>query len=307
MAVRALTSWLVVAAVALLVAAAALDAVRTGPRPTSAAHTTRTVGPARVLAAAGIRGGVLTIAGPGCRLRGLRMPTLAPEQPAQADCGGIVWNAEADLGARCRGKAVELFSPGGEDLASLQGCAPAWRPGGWLTLVRRGAVVEAPPLSGCVPPCSRVLLSRQELGRELAGQVADSGSYRIAAVDWIDSMRFAALLRGRRPWQQAVAVFAGPRLEMIAPQLGQRLSGLRASSRGYIAVLRSDLGRDALLLDRNGGEVPLPRLANVRAFTWSPSERWIALATRTGTYIARTGEQEVIARIPLGAEALAWR
>jgi hypothetical protein len=307
MALRGRASWLVVAGVGLLVTAAALDAVRASPQPSPEARAARPVGPARLLAAAGVRGGVLTIAGPDCRPRAWRMPALVAARPAQADCGGTVWNAEEELGARCRGAVVELFTRGGENLARWPGCAPAWRPGGWVTLVRGGAVVEAPPLSGCTRACTRVLLSRQELALELSRHVPNAGSYRIEAVAWIDSGRFAALLHGRLPWQQAVALFTGPRLLWLAPQLGQRLSGLRTSARGYVAFLRSELGRDAVLLDVNGRELALPKLANVRAITWSPSERWLALATRTGTFIARTGDREVIARIPRGGEALVWR
>jgi hypothetical protein len=44
----------------------------------------------------------------------------------------------------------------------------------------------------------------------------------------------------------------------------------------------------------------------VRAIAFSPSTRWIALATRTAIFIARTGEVDVIARLPIAVRALAW-
>jgi hypothetical protein len=50
----------------------------------------------------------------------------------------------------------------------------------------------------------------------------------------------------------------------------------------------------------------LPRVSDARALAWSPDEEWVALATPEETVVARTGSREVVARLPMGGEALRW-
>ena len=42
------------------------------------------------------------------------------------------------------------------------------------------------------------------------------------------------------------------------------------------------------------------------AIAWSPDERWVALSTRTTTFIAQTGTRRVVRQIAVGGDALAW-
>ena len=50
----------------------------------------------------------------------------------------------------------------------------------------------------------------------------------------------------------------------------------------------------------------LPGIANARAFAWSPDEKWVAIATRTTTFIARTGLRDVVQQVPVGGDSLVW-
>jgi hypothetical protein len=92
----------------------------------------------------------------------------------------------------------------------------------------------------------------------------------------------------------------------LVPELGQRVSDLRVSPLGNVAFARNHLGRKFVMLTDAGVEVPLPRIANARAIAWSPDEEWVALATPTATFIARTGSRRVVVRIPAGGDTLAW-
>ena len=306
MALKRTATWLVFAGTAAIAAVAVADALRPHEDVRPQARAAGRPGTAELLRRAGIRGGILTLAGPDCSTRQVAMPSFSSiiaSRPPIA-CGGRVWDPTRTVAARCRDRRVTLLGFGGES-PEWRGCAPAWRPSGFLTFVRDGAVVEAEPLD-CVRRCTHTLLSRADLARELAGRVPDADSYGVAELAWMSSSRFAAVLRGRKPWQEAIAVFTPPRLLVLRPAFGQRLSGLRASPRGHVAALRSELGRDAVLFAADGRELPLPRIANVRAIAFSPSTRWIALATRTAIFIARTGEVDVIARLPIAVRALTW-
>lgn len=303
---RRLATWLVFAGTAAIVALALADAVRPHEDARPQARPADRPGTAELLRRAGIRGGILTLAGPDCSTRQVAIPSFSSiiaSRPPIA-CGGRVWDSTRTVAARCRGGRVTLLGFGGES-PEWRGCAPAWRPSGFLTFVSDGAVVEVEPLD-CVRRCRHTLLGRADLARELAGRLPEAESYGVAELAWISPSRFAAVLRGQEPWQEAVAVFAPPRLLVLRPAFGQRLSGLRVSPRGHVAVLRSELGRDAVLFAADGRELPLPRIANVRAIAFSPSTRWIALATRTAIFIARTGDADVIARLPIAVRALAW-
>jgi hypothetical protein len=153
---------------------------------------------------------------------------------------------------------------------------------------------------------ARGALPRDVVSAALSGRLAQPRSYRVAELARTADGRVAAILRGRRPWQQAVAVFRGRRVTLVVPHLGSQLSGMRISPSGLVAVLRSDISRVAEVLDASGREVELPQIANVHAVAWSPDEHWTALSTRTGTFIARTGTQQVVARVPVGAESVSW-
>jgi hypothetical protein len=286
-----LPSWFIVAAVGALVALAAADAIRPTGR---SAPVTSTQSPR-----AAVRG-MLVFAGPACAPSALRLPDLAAEAPPLVpDCGGTTWSDDGTLHAECRGRSVIVGSADGLSFGGIRGCAPAWRPDGVLSVIRDGNLVIARRHGR-----PQIFLSKEALADELEREIG--GVYELAEVAWIDSQTFAAIVRGSKPWQQALVVGSQDRLDLFVPERGQRISSLSVSPLGNVAFARSRLGREFVMLARSGREIPLPRIANVRAIAWSPDEQWVALATRTSTFIARTGTRQVVLRIPVGGDALAW-
>ena len=289
---RRLPAWLIVAGIGVLVALAAADAIRPHgePRP---APTTAAASPGPH--------GLLVYAGPGCDPVAVRLPrSLAEHVPRMADCGGFVWSGDGSLAAVCKDGRTTIFGrPGMLRLVGLSGCAPAWRPDGALSVIRDGDLVVARRHG---PP--QVFLSKEALDEELDAK--PSRTHELAEVAWVDPQRFAAILQGAKRWQQALVVSSQDRIDLFVAEEGQRISNLTVSPLGNLAFARNQLGREFVTLDRAGREVPLPRIANVRALAWSPNEEWVALATRTSTYIARTGSPDVAMRVPLGGESLAW-
>jgi hypothetical protein len=60
--------------------------------------------------------------------------------------------------------------------------------------------------------------------------------------------------------------------------------------------------------DRNGDLVTFPTIPRVRALTWSPDERWTAVATEHSVFVFRTNTSEAsVRRLPIMAYELAWR
>ena len=286
-------TWLVVGALVALGALALADAIR----PTGGSVGLSLQAPR----ASGLQG-TLVVAGPDCSVSALRLPTLVEQEPPkQPDCGGTVWSSDGTVSARCvRGMTIVDLTPDGL-LSRLRGCAPAFRPNGDVSLIRAGSLVVAPRHGA-----PRVYISRNAVASQVSEQLPNSESYELAEVQWLDQATFAAILSGRQPWQRAVAVFGQGALETVVPEFGQRISSLTASPHGNLGFAHNQLGREFVMLTRAGKEVPLPRIANARAIAWSPDERWVALVTRTTTFIARTGTRQVVRQIPVGGDALDW-
>jgi hypothetical protein len=288
-----LPTWLIVAAVGALVTLAAADAIRVREEPGSRSTvTTSTLD----------LNGILLVAGPDCSTRAISLPALKEETgPRRLDCGGLVWSRDGTLAARCTPtNGTEILTERLEFTARVAGCSPAWREDGALSVIRNGDLLifrRRGPV--------RLFVSRTTLAEALAGEVPRA--YELSELVWIDASRFAAILHGRQPWQQAIVVYSSDGVERFVPEAGQRISGLRVSPLGnYIAFARNALGREYAMLLRGGPETPLPRIANARAIAWSPDEEWVALATRTATFIARTGSRRVVFRVPAGGDTLAW-
>lgn len=284
-----LPAWLIVAGIGVLVALAAADAIRPHGEPRT---------PPTTAAANPGPHGLLVYAGPGCDPVAVRLPrSLAEHVPRMADCGGFVWSGDGSLAAVCTDDRTTIFGrPGMLRLVGLRGCAPAWRPDGALSVIRDGDLVVAR-----VRGRPEVFVSGQALADDLQAEL--HRAYELAEVAWIDPQTFAAIVRGAKPSQQALIVATRERIELFAGELGQRVSSLTVSPLGKLAFAN---GREFVMLDRSGGEIALPRVANVRAIAWSPDERWVALATRRSTFVARTGSRQVVLRIPLGGESLMW-
>jgi hypothetical protein len=290
-----LPSWVIVGAVGIVLVLAAADALR----PDSEAfHQRSGVEPPVELQ------GVFLVAGEDCSTKALRLPDLAEESSAfHPDCNGIIWSHDGTLAARCtETNGTEILTERLEFTARVPGCAPSWRQDGALTVIHDGDLLlwrrrGAP----------RTYLAGEQLAAEIDGQIDDGKSYRLAEVAWHGTVAFFAIVEGSKPWQQAVIAYTPEGVTGVFPELGQHISGLQVSPSGtYIAFARSAAGREILMLDGSGREIPLPRIANTHALAWSPDERWLALMTRTTIFIARTGTQHVVQQIPVGGEALAW-
>jgi hypothetical protein len=170
-----------------------------------------------------------------------------------------------------------------------------------VSVIRDGNLLVAPRRG-----TPRIFLSQRQLSAQLAGRLPDSRTWSLKEVQWFGRSGFAAILVGRHPWETAVAVFREGVLETLIPEFGQRVSSLRLSPLGDLGFAHNQLGREFVMLTRLGREIPLPRIANARAIAWSPDERWVALSTRTTTFIAQTGTRRVVRQIAVGGEALDW-
>lgn len=320
---------LAVAAVAALVLVAALDAVRGDGRkePDGGAAGTTSIRADLVgrLAAAGARG-TLVFADERCRLRALRLPTLArvaaPVGPPvgcrfELSPDGLrvaaeraAWNGPTY--AICRRGNVEIRTPP-SGLAQLiyRGCAPAWRPAAGrpqgpfeyiVTLARGGRVLEARPVCAGQPPCERLVLARADLRvAALEHPTMPSDERLLARVDvldleWLDTRRAAAVLGLR---------FSGParrlgRLALAALFVDGRVAWTRPEDESApLTVERSPAARYVVvagdeILRVNGSQVGLPPSLRrgLTALAWSPDEAWVALANRNGVVLVPTAELE---------------
>lgn len=290
-----LPTWLVVGAIGAIVALAAADALRstgsserrTAPRPTVEDLT-----------------GVLLVANAECTVQALRLPDLTPDEPSRRpDCAGAVWSDDASLVAECTGGVTAVHNQNRELVRRVRGCSPAWRADGSVGVLDRGSLVLARSVFRPV-----VLMTPAELRANLEELVEEPETYDFVAFDWIATSRFAAVVRGGRLEEQALVVFTtDDQLELIMRGLGRLVSSVRVSPLGnYLVLTNNSPERGFSVLTRQGERVLLPRVPDGRALAWSPDEKWVALATPEEIVVARTGSREVIARLPVGGEALSW-
>jgi hypothetical protein len=288
-----LPTWIIVAGVGVLVALAAADALRSTNEGSPGTSVAEPSGPH-------LQG--VVVVGPRCSLRALRLPALAElDAPRQTDCGGTVWSNDGTLNASCADAYTDVGTSEGRHLFRMAGCAPAWREDGSVSVIRKGELFIARRRGS-----PRIFFSREQLAQSLAGRVPAGERFELVEVAWLTLTNFAAIVRGPHPWERAVAFLSPGGLGTLVPRLGSRISDLRVSPLGNLAFASNQLGRGFVMLTEAGVEVPLPRIANARAIAWSPDEEWVALATRTATFIARTGSRRVAFRIPVGGDTLAW-
>ena len=296
-----LPSWIIVAAVGALVVLAAADALRPSneatPQPLARTAST-TVG-------RDLRG--VLVVGNGCRsLRLVRLADLNEVHPhgqISADCDGLVWSKDGTLYANCIGRSTYIGTAEGRRIARIRGCEPAWREDGALGVIRDGALVVArrrgPPLE---------LVSRARLAQELRGVFARPGTYELKEIAWVGLIRFAAIVQGARPWEQALIVMStNGVLESALAQYGAGIQDLRASPSGrYLAFAQTRLGREFRMMPVEGVDIPLPRIGNALNVAWSPDESYVAISTRKTTFVAETGSERPTLQLPFGGRYLAW-
>ena len=323
---RHAATWLVIAAVGGLAAAAGVDALRGDSQPAKqrAAPRETVEGPTLPVAelrAAGLQG-VLTYAGGNCVVRALALPDLTEHSAGgtrtclfHVSAGNVLsfGRAIADpsryLVAECHGDEVELRTDG-RVLSHYRGCSPVWRDDRSLTLVRRGEVVLLDgPLAQPEFVRERVLLSRRALAREFRRAGWGGRDLEVREAVWLTGRRLAAIVR-RGQGEDAVSflvVFRGDRLA-YEPRFGYAdLGGLRPSPLGRFASARIGDPGGLAVVDRHGRPVEVAFRVG-HALAWSPDERWIAEATDDGIYFFDTRDPNArFIHVPIQAQDLVWR
>lgn len=253
-------------------------------------------------------GGVLYLVDPACRLRALRLPALdsapAPRDggcralvsPSTAPPGWSVWPRDTPLAAYCRRGRVIVSGSVGESLPMIGGCAPAWRPDGSMTYVRRGAIVQFPRTGR-----ARVVRSRDQLALALEGVSAlrRTKGWRATKVAWLGTTRFAIV--AERAGRAVLAVFAGRRIVALA-RVPRSVSELSASPRGTYLVLRVG-GRLRVYRVARSALRPVGSFGAPVAIAWSPDEKWLAVARPDRIVLTRAHARIAL---PLPAIDLAW-
>jgi hypothetical protein len=275
---RRILTWVVVAAVAAIGAAATADALRGGGESVTRSAERTGIAAIRVreaeravsqLREAGA-GGVLTYSDESCRLHAITLPDLEP-----ADAPGF--------------EMCEPFSGSG-GISVFDGDV-VWSGLGYQTV--------------------QVVVSQEALSRGLRVPLGFDGvsdGYRAVQAESLGDGRYVVLADSTStPRERVLAVLKGGRV--VAAQPGFVVGSAReirpSPRRNYVALL----GPDGVgLLDENAERLDLPDPARApHAIAWSPDERWTALATRASVYVFRSGDPHgLLVRIPLAVRDLAW-
>src|SRR5919106_992687 len=268
---RRLPTGLLIAAVAALAVAAAVDALRDGSEPTRRAPAEDARAPERAEASDGLRTagatGTLVYSDAGCRLHALRLPSLRPAPASR-----------------------------------IQRCEPHIPTDGIGTF--EGDVVWAGFGAGVV----QVVLSTEELSRAVRRSTGLEGPYRAVQAVPLAQDRIAVLLTDSEGVDRIFAVLEDERVLVAFArwQLGNA-GVLRPSPRGtYVALIERENGSISVFT-RDGDPVALPEGVTAHAIAWSPDERWTALATRASVYVFATEEPDrELIRIPVSVRDLDW-
>jgi hypothetical protein len=292
-----LPSWVIVAAVGIVIVLAAADALRPAAERLPRSSVSQP-------AANGVHG--VIVVGPDCRsLQAMRLQDLTQvEIPRQTDCDGLVWSRDRTLYASCVSGRTTVGTSNGRPAFRVAGCAPAWREDGALGVIRDGGLVVARTHGHPVE-----VLSRKALGGRLRGVVERPETYELTEIAWIGLNRFAALVHGARPWEEALVIFTTRGgLDRALTQYGAGIADLRVSPQGdYLVFARTRPGREFVMTGIDGGtNVTLPRIGNALNVAWSPDETHVAISTRNTTYVAELGARRPLLEMPRGGRYLAW-
>jgi hypothetical protein len=253
--------------------------------------------------------GVLYFVDSDCRLHALRLPSLeaapAPKaggcralvSPASAPPGWSLWPRDTPLAARCEDRHVVVSAAAGPPLPMIGGCAPAWRPDGSMTYIRRGAIVQFPRTGR-----AQVLRTRSQLADALQRVPALQGLYGWSAirVAWLGPARFAVLASTLS--RTVLAVFNGRRIVALRSHVAGDVSELRASPRGRYIVLGN--ARGVRVYDARRRDLPqVRRFGSPISVAWSSDERWSARADDRSVVLVGSRRSLVL---PVRALDLAW-
>jgi hypothetical protein len=258
----------------------------------------------------GSASGVLYFVDGACRLHALRLPSLAATpaprdggcralvSPASAPPGWSLWPRNTPLAARCdEHRRVIVSAASGPSLPMIGGCAPAWRPDGSMTYIRRGAIVQFPRTGR-----AKVLRSRSQLAGALEGLPAlrGVGLWRAIRVAWLSPARFAVLASSGS--RTVLAVFSGRRIVALKADVPARVTELRGSPRGSYIVLGT--ARGVRVYDARRRDLPrVRRFGLLVSVAWSSDESWRAVAQQQKVLLVGPHVSVVL---PLRALDLAW-
>ena len=333
---RRWATWLLVGGLAALAAVAIADAVRGKPHARDSRPTTISVALIpRNEPAASAMSGVLYYTDPadGCRLHGLSLPDLgdsaAPELRAclfsisadgrNAVSGEAEWSPDGGLYARERGRLIELGSPETGEQLRFPGRAPAFKRDGTLTYIRGDAVVEwttscprgtrlfTLPGDNATARCRRMVLGERDLQRALLS--TDPGPLVPKDLTWLSDARLVTVVGDATVsgYKEHVAVFDGT--EVRGSSFSEFGEGLRVEASPRGGFFTAWYGHSLVAVRNQDGEsIFFPQVSRVRALTWSPDERWTAVATETSVSLFRTNESDApLRRLDFEAVDLAWR
>jgi hypothetical protein len=316
---RRWTTWLLLGALAALASVAVADAVRgrAETRKVSAPTISVPLIPRNEPAASAMSGVLYYSDGiKSCLVQAIRLPDLrvAPA-PKLRSCqfsvspdgqvalrGDVRWSPLGGLYARQEGDLIELGSPTSERALHFPGHAPAFKPDGTFTYARGNEVVEWTTScpSGArlftLPADNATARCRRTVGRVREGPVR--------SLAWLTNTRMALITQ---PSEYVLTIREG-RLRTSTLGFGRPLTDLRVSPLGNFVSVRAT-GRGGLLVLRPDGlAAGLPPFTDPRSITWSPDERWPAVATRHSVFVFRTNTGEArLRRLPIVARDLAWR
>jgi hypothetical protein len=316
---RRWTTWLLLGALAALASVAVADAVRgrAETRKVSAPTISVPLIPRNEPAASAMSGVLYYSDRVDCRLRGLRLPDLSEVRaPELRSCrfsispdgrtalsGDAAWSPEGGMYARASDGLIELGSPASKQTLRFPGRAPAFRPDGTFTYVRGHEVVA---WSTSCPPGARLFtLPEDNATVRCRKTIARFQRDRpILSLAWMSNTRMAVITK---PSEWVLTIRKG-RLRASTIGFGRPLTDLHVSPRGSFVAARAEGRGGLLVLGPDGLAAALPSFTSPRALTWSPDERWTAVATENSVFVFRTNTGEAgVRRLPIHAYQVAWR
>jgi hypothetical protein len=331
-------TWLLVGALVALGSVAVADALR-GDR-TKVVPRPRTPATVALItrnepAASGLSGVLYySNAEDDCRLDGLSLPDLGNAPPPKlrscrfslsrdgqaAFPDDAEWSPQGGMYAREDDNMIELGSSASHQALHFPGSAPAFKPDGTFTYVRENEVVEwttscprgsrlfTLPGDNATARCRRVVLSTGDLRR---ARIGGEGSGPLIPRDlaWLSDTRLVTVVgdAGISGSREHLSVIDGGQL--IGAVISEFGEGMHVEASPYGNFFTAWYGDSLVTIrDRNGDLIAFPPVPRVRALTWSPDERWTAVATEHSVFVFRTNTEEArVRRLPITAYELAWR